>query len=168
MVTVNINELWRRFRQGSKKARATLAAERFLKLFEEHGVAATQIQHFLPQVTLDKIQKPEALLPILTPDLLEQASRLFKVKRTWLEGVDNEIYDCAFCYQTPDEFFEEFAAIRHERGYASIRGLRCTKTLDYRDPNPQPITLVFIERIRELGDVEVFRYRVFGDGWDWS
>jgi hypothetical protein len=160
--------LWGWLKQRGKTDRVAVAAQRFLKLFEDHGVAVTQIQHFLPQLTLDKIQKPEALLSMLTPDMLEQAAQLFKVRRTWLEGVDNQIYDCAFCYQMPGIFFEELATVPRTNEYMPVRGLFCTGTLDYRNPKSQPIALVLIEKIRELGNTEIFRYRVFHDDWDWN
>ncbi len=167
-VTIDLIALLSKLAGGSKPDPVAVVAKRFVELFAVHGVPVTQIQHFLPQLTLDKVQKPEALLPMLTPDILEQAAQLFRVRRTWLEGVDNQIYDCAFCYQTPENFFEELAILPRTHEYMPVRGLFCTETLDYRNPNSQPIALVLIEKIRELGDTEIFRYRIFHDDWDWN
>jgi len=167
-VTIDLIALLRKLAGGPKPDPVAVVAKRFVELFAAHGVAVTQIQHFLPQLTLDKVQKPEMLLGALTPDVLEQAAQLFKIRRTWLEGVDNQIYDCAFCYQVPKAFFEELATVPITHEYVPVRGLFCTETLDCRNPTSQPIALVLIEKIRELGDTEIFRYRVFHDDWDWN
>ena len=86
-------------------------AKRFLKIFQDHGVAITQIPQFIPQVTLEKLKSPESLIAVMTNEILDETAQLFRVKRTWLDGVDDQIYEPLFCSGTPKYFFEDLGSL---------------------------------------------------------
>jgi hypothetical protein len=52
---LNIRALIRRFTRQAKKDPVAVVAQRFLQLFQDHGVPIAQIPRLVPQVTLDKL-----------------------------------------------------------------------------------------------------------------
>jgi hypothetical protein len=146
---------------------AAEVARRFLKLFNDHGVAETQIQQFLPQIALDKLHTQEALVGALTNDLLNQAAELFKIRREWLDGVDDRIYEYRSCYKDPQRFFEELASVKEEYDFFPVRALYTGRQLDGLDDREQPLALLLVEKLREIGEEEICRYIIFYDSWDW-
>jgi hypothetical protein len=165
-VRVNVRALLRRLMV--KPAPASIVAKQFLTLFDAHGVAPTQIQQFLPQLTLDKLNSVEALLAALTNNVLDDAAKLFKVRREWLDGVDSQIYHLDFCYKAPKRFFEALAALGRHADEFPVRALYATRRLDCRAGRPQPLALLLVEKVRDLGEEEICRYVIFHDGWDWG
>src|SRR6266545_3426476 len=85
--------------------------------FEQSGLHGapdsliTQIPRLVPGLTLDKVSRVETLLPALTGEVLDETAKLFQIRRTWLEGVGDEIYDTVWCYKAPERFFEELARL---------------------------------------------------------
>lgn len=161
-IGVNLNELWRRFR--GKNDLRSLAARRFLKVFEDHGVRPTQIPRFLPEITLSQLE-PNSLLDVLSDGLLARAAELLAIRREWLEGADDRIYAHRSCYQSPSSFFEDLCAIRLDPYSFPVRALYCGKPTQEQE---RPLGLILVERIGEIGDEDIFRYRVYADAWDWS
>jgi len=167
-VALNVRALVRQFGKKDKIDPLAVVAQRFLQLFQDHGVAISQIPRLIPQMTLDKLRSTGALLPWLTPDVLESTAALWGVRLSWLEGVDDRVYEPMFCYKQPDLFFENLATLKlPENGFA-VRALSSTKKLNGRNDCWQPLALVLVEKVQDLGSDEINRYRVYGDGWDWS
>lgn len=165
---LNVRALLRRLGEKGKNDPVAVVAQRFLQLFQDHGVAITQIPRLIPQLTLEKLRSTESLLPALTSDVLECAATIFGVKLSWLEGVDDRIYETLYCYKQPHVFFENFANLNLlEYGFA-VRALSTTKALDGRNDRTQQLALVLVEKVQDLGSEEITRYRVYGDAWDWS
>jgi hypothetical protein len=167
-VALDVRALMRQLGKKDNHDPVTVVAQRFLQLFLDHGVAISQIPRMVPQLTLDKLRSTEALLPSLTPEVIESASILFGVRLSWLEGVDDRIYEALFCSNQPDLFFEDLAALKLPANRFAVRALSCTKKLDGRNDRWQPLALVLVEKVQDLGSEEINRYRVYGDGWDWS
>lgn len=168
-IKINVRALLRSFTRGRNNLGATKVAERFLQLFEVHGVAASQIQHFLPEITLDKIHFPNRLLESLTDKVLDQAADLFHVRRSWLDGVDNQIYEFRSCYKAPQRFFQDLEELGEREGIQTpVRALCTKRPLDFNSNQHQPLAIVLVHKLRELGDVDVERYHVYTDGFDWS
>lgn len=163
-IRLNVNELWRRLRR--KHSPADRVAHRFLELFQAHGVAPAQIQRLLPQVTLDRLA-PDRLGTILTNETLDQAATLFGVRREWLEGIDEQIYDHLYCYKAPRRFFEDLERWNVQPQMFAVRALCCGE-LDHTSQQDQPIALVVVEPIGNIGEERVCRYRVYRDAWDWG
>lgn len=143
-------------------------AKRFLQLFEDHGVHPTQIPHFIPQVTLDALLSPEKLLPILTSSVLDQAAELFGVRRDWLDGVSDVMYPCRSCYKAPKRFFEDIKELHIDDPWQCVRVLCSVKELDKGKEWGQSMVLVLVKRIKQYDDVDVNRYTIYGDEWDWG
>lgn len=148
-----------------------LIPQRFIQVFENHGVAASQISRLLPQIQFSDLKSEDALLQILNYEVLEQAAQLFGVRRQWLEGVDDQIYEFHNCYKHPEIFFDDLISFCHRDDgsfFLPILAFSTRKNLDYVDPETQPLALVLAKRIAMLDDKEIFRYHIFNDQWNWS
>jgi hypothetical protein len=165
---LNVVALVRRLREMGKNDPVAVVAQRFLDLFQKHGVAIPQIPRLIPQLTLDKLRSVDSLLPALTNDVLESAAMLFGVRRPWLEGVDDRIYETLTCYKQPHIFFEEYASLALPANGFAVRALSTLKALDRRNTRLQQLALVFVEKVQDLDCEEINRYRVFCEEWDWS
>jgi hypothetical protein len=170
-VSSNVNKLWQSFTGKTKPNPVNVVAQRFLKVFHDHGLQAAQIPRLLPQIKLDDLKSEEALLAALTPDVLDQFAHLFGIRTAWIEGVDDGIYDCLSCYKQPEIFFENLALLNRGENDSDdffVQTFVTTKQLDMNDPSQQLLAVVVAEKIAELGDQRVYRYHVYGDGWDWG
>lgn len=170
-VSLNVNKLWQRIAGKTKTNPVDVVAQRFLQAFFDHGVEAAQIPRLLPLVKLDDLKSEEALLAVLTPDVLDQTAQLFGIRSQWLEGVDDEIYECRDCYKQPELFFEHFATLHpgsEDLLAFPVRALSTAKNLDCTDSGEQLLALVLVEQVARLGDEPVYRYHVYRDVWDWS
>jgi hypothetical protein len=155
-ITVSVSELWRRLCRELPPA--CRVGQRFLELFQAHGVASAQIQRFLPQVTLEHLSS-DRLGAVLTNETLDQAAALFGVRREWLEGIDEQLYENLSCYKAPRHFLEDLADQA-----ADLRGpSRLPRGLGPCLTTRTTTRLVVVESIGSLGDKEVCRYRVYHD-----
>lgn len=171
-VKLNLRALWRQFSRSAQSGSVALVGQRFLQLFEKHGVAISQIPRLLPAVNLAALNHPETLLPTLTPAVLEQTAQLFGIQRTWIEGTTDRIYRTYPCYKHPTAFFKLLSRLHYEPHAFPVRALTSAKTLNNRDSSPQHLVLVLVEKIAIFGDFDssgdVERYHILGDDWDWS
>ena len=167
-IKLNVRALIRKATSKDCDSPVRIVATRFLKLFKDHGVQPAQIQHYIPQVTLDALGSTDKLLTVLTHPVLDQATNLFGVKRAWLDGVSDSIYECRHCYKAPVQFFRDVAAVFDEDAHFCVRALYCSKKLDRGAGTGQDLALVLVKRLGMLGDSEVYRYVIYGDTWDWA
>lgn len=169
-VSSTVNKLLKGF-SGKKKANpVSIIAKRFIQIFEDHGVAASQIPRLLPQIKLSDLKSEESLLQVLNHEILDQAAQLFGIRSQWLEGIDDQIYEIHHCYKYPKEFFDDLASFCHRKDnglYLPVRAFTTRKNLDYTNPEKQPLVLILVEQFAILDDKQIFRYRIFNDEWDW-
>ena len=104
-----------------------IVEERFLQIFQEHGIAIPQIPRLISQVTLEKLQNTESLLPALSIEVLERVVSLFGVRLSWLEGVDDRIYKSMTCYKQPLLFIETCATLNLPAHGFAVHALSTTK-----------------------------------------
>ena len=162
----NLVELWRRIKNNPSPVE--IVAQRFIHAFKSHGVAVTQIRHFIPEITLDRLSSSAALLPVLSNAVLDKTAELFGIRREWLEGVDDCIYPFHGCYNHPEQFFEDLATVKREEFCYHARVIVGDSRLDYRSERQQLIALLFVEKIGELGDEDIYRCKIYGDEWKWN
>lgn len=145
-----------------------LVPSRFFQVFREHGVEASQIPRLLPQLRLDDLKSERSLLAVLDHDLLEKTAKLFGVRIEWLEGVDDVIYEYHSCYKQPEIFFETLTKMRWSFLHAPVRAIVSDIDLDYRRGGVQPIALVFLDEVAQIGEETIYRYRVESGEWNWE
>ncbi|MGZ0019160.1 hypothetical protein [Nitrosomonas sp. wSCUT-2] len=172
---MTISSTFNKFLKGLIKNESTnpvnLIPQRFLQIFKDHGVSSSRIPRLLPQIKLSDLKSEDALLQVLNHEVFEQIAQLFGIRRQWLEGVDDQIYELHSCYKHPEIFFKEFSAFCHRKDnslYLPVRAFTSCKNLDYTDSACQPIALVLVDQITTLDDQDIFRYCVFNDQWSWS
>lgn len=165
---LNVNALGRRLFKRGQNDPVAVVVQRFLQLFLDHGIAISQIPRLVPQLSLEKLRSIDSLLPALTPDVLESVAVLFGIRVSWLENVDEDIYETLTCYKQPEVFFKDLTTITLPDNGFAVRALFITKTLNSRKDQAQPLALVLVDKIKDIGNEEIFRYRIYGDTWDWS
>lgn len=157
--------------EKNKANSVNLIPQRFVQAFEDHGVSSSHIPRLLPQIKLNDLKSEDTLLQVLNYETLDQTAQLFGIRRQWLEGVDNQVYELHNCYKHPEIFFKKFADFCHHKDYGQylpVRTFTTCKNLDYLNLVDQPIALVLVEHIATLDDKDIFRYCVFNDQWNWS
>lgn len=166
-----IPNIWQRFTGRTKDNTLDIVPQRFLRVFLDHGVEASQIPRLFPQIKLDDLKFSEKLLAALTPELLDQTAQFFGIRCQWLEGVDDEIYEYRHCYKHPELLLEHVASLNinpENPLQFPLRVLTTTKHLDCNDPRQQLLAPVLVEKIAELGDEWIYRYHIYRDGFNWS
>lgn len=166
--TLNVRALMRRLGKKGQSDPVAVVAQRFLQLFLDHGIAITQIPRLIPQLSLENLRSTESLLPALSSNVLESAVTMFGVRLSWLDGVDDRIYETLYCYKQPHLFLEYFTTLNIPANGFAVRALAATKALDGRNDRTQQLALVLVEKVQDFGSEEITRYRVYGDAWDWS
>ncbi len=156
---------------GNKSNPVNLIPHRFIQVFEDHGIAVSQIPRLLPQIQLSDLKSEDTLLQVLNHEVLEQAAQLFGIRRQWLEGIDDRIYEYHSCYKEPEIFFNELGKFCQKEDnslYFPARAFTIRKNLDYTDPAYQPLALVLADQITTFDNKDIFRYHIFNDEWNWS
>ena len=82
----------------------------------------------------------------------------------WLEGQDDRIYDCYYCYKAPLRFFEDLRTLQIEDHVWPLEVFCSVPALDYKRDSVQALVPVLKEKCTEIGDQTIYRYRVYGDG----
>lgn len=144
-----------------------LVSKRFRQLFIDHGIEETRIPRVFSKITLEDLQSDSLLIKKLTPELINEVAELFKVKSDWLDGVDSTIYPFQTCYKQPKQFFEFLNTIKFGESDFPFRVITPVKKFDYKDDTHQPFSILFVEKIAELGDQDVHRYYIDA-GWAWD
>lgn len=144
-----------------------LVAKRFRQVFADHGIEVTQIPRIFPKVTLDDLNADLALLKKLTPEVINEVSKLFNVRVEWLEGIDPVIYEFESCYKRPELFFEKLKKLKYGQWDYPFRVISTEKSFDYKSTDEQEFSLLFVEHIKTIGDLEVYRYAL-DVGWSYK
>jgi hypothetical protein len=167
-----LNKLLQRLTGKPTINSVNIVAQRFIQIFQEHGVIAAQIPRLMPQIKLGDLQSEASLLAALTPDILKQTAELLGVSLKWLEGASDKIYEDQSCYKRPELFFELLAGIRNRKSGDDIgiplQILTSNKHLDGSNTQNQPLLPILVEEIAELDDETIYRYIIFNDGFDWG
>jgi hypothetical protein len=164
--------VWDRLRKwwkGRNDLPVETVATRFTRLFEAHGVIRSQIPRLLGYgLQLPDVRDDAALLVALDDTHLDAACTLFGVRREWLDGASERIYESPWCYKRPEGFFAELARLETPAAIAPVRAFTTAMPLDYQAGGEQRIELVMVETVGWIGEHEIYRYRPFADGWVWS
>lgn len=114
-VSSTFNKLLKGLIRKNYENPVNLIPQRFFQVFEDHGVAISQIPRLLPQIKLSDLKSEDPLLQVLNHEVLEQTTQLFGIRRLWLEGIDNQIYELHSCYKHREIFFKEFTTFCHNK-----------------------------------------------------
>ncbi len=167
-VSLDLKALIKRLRSGGEAPDPVAAlAERFLRVFLEHGVAVPQIPRLVADLPLSALRNVDTLIAALNPSVLETVAAMFGIRREWLDGVTETIYPDRFVYKDLPAFLELLPGEDLDPGVIEAMALASVE-LDYRKNQEQPVALVLRERVAVLGEQIVPRFIVLNDAWDWS
>ena len=125
-----------------------------------------EISNFLPQVNLEILAHPGGLAGLLTPELLDQTAALFEVRRSWLSGKGDQIYDLRHCYERPESFFADIAAAA-QSGAHPVIAVSASSELDFQNGGRQSLVLIVAERLSGKNPANRSRYAIYADDWRW-
>jgi hypothetical protein len=148
----------KRWRRSKTALTDESVASRFIRLFESHGVHRNQIPRFFDHgLRLADVKDASVLLPRLDEPMLDDACRLFAVRREWLDGAEKRIYPCHDFYKRPDQFASFVDGIASENPQGDIDGLLIVP----EPPGHEPEALLIIEEsVGFVGDKAIRRFHL--------
>lgn len=167
MIISEINGLWTllervaRLIKLRRSPKRNSVADRFLLLFQAHGIHPNQIPRYFDHgLTLNDLRGEDTLLPKLTESVLEDACSHFAIKREWLDGVEEDPYISHHC-NLPNEFQLFIDGLIRRNPGAQLGGYLVVSTST--DAHSESI-LVIEESIGAVGEKPVYRHHIC-DGW---
>lgn len=153
------------FNSFSKGAGIESVATRFIRLFEVHGVHRNQIPRFFGHnITLKDLQDDSSLTTKLDEDILENACKLFAVRREWLDGADKQIHPHHDFYKRPKDFLEFITELKLANTEGQLDGeLFAPDTPDFY----AEAILILNEIVGYIGNEPIYRYHLC-NGWSYS
>ncbi|GGA95056.1 hypothetical protein [Agarivorans gilvus] len=142
----------------NSEPRLTNTADRFIHLFQAHGVARAQIPRFFGHgLTIHQVEDNNELLKALDTQILDAAAELFAIKPEWLEGGSDELYELKHFYNHPKKFGVWLDSLLSATNVQRIDGWLLT-TSEFNDEYDAAI--VMREQIGEFGDEAIYRYHL--------
>lgn len=150
-------------RQKRQKNHALSVAVRFISLFKAHGIERTQIPRFLGEafnLTLADISTDGNLLRVLDERILDEVCNLFGVRRAWIDGACEQMYDRQMHYKDLPEFARFIAQLiaKHPDEPCILHAYKPSKTSADLFKNHPDISLVLAEPISDFDGVTIYRY----------
>jgi hypothetical protein len=160
---INVFSLWDRLKKWRfPDPVVTNTAQRFIRLFESHGVARAQIPRFFGHgLTIHQVEDETELLKVLDGNLLTSAAELFGIQVEWLEGGSEDLYEIKHFYQQPEAFGLWLDAQLQIACGEKIDGWLLTSELK---TDEYDALILMREKIGELADETIYRYH-FCEQW---
>lgn len=153
-----IHQVFRR-RTPAEVDSSLVVADRFVQLFEAHGVKRPQIPRFFGHgLALHHFKNNEILLEHLTEEILQDAADLFGVNREWLDGASEEIYPAHDFYKRPQDFRAFLTTLISHGSSNRLKGVMLL--VKNRKPDEEDALIILEEEIGEIGDKEIYRYYI--------
>lgn len=134
-------------------------ARRFIRLFESHDVHRNQIPRFFDHgLTLRDVQDEISLLDKLDEPMLEAASKLFGVRREWLEGAESAVYPCHDFYKTPASVAPFLEALKASNPNGGLEGVLIAPEGQKGDA-----LIILSEVVGWIGDKAIYRHHLLNN-----
>ena len=153
--------LWRLLaKRKTGDGRPDTIASRFVLLFESHGVHRNQIPRFLGQgLTLADVSDDNALMGVLTDEMLDTVADRFAVRREWIDGASDQIYPLHDFYKKADEFPEFLEGLVRSESSRATGVVLVGESKDHETD-----TLLILEELfASIGDKPIYRYHICGN-----
>lgn len=136
--------------------------ERFIQLFENHGVQRNQIPHFFDHGLKPKdVVSNNFLLDVLTNEMINDACILFAIRREWLDGTDNQIYPLHDFYKHPKDFSDFLDGLLSGNvSKETMQGVLLSQTEKYLNLQDDEALIILQEPIGTLGERRIYRYHI--------
>ncbi|WP_206483016.1 hypothetical protein [Thalassotalea sp. G2M2-11] len=156
--------VWKK-QQGKKKEQVEsikCPAERFLKLFESHGVSRSQISGFFGHgLSIADCSSSDKLIEKITEEILRDAAELFGINLEWLHGASEEVYKVHHFYKNPQKCIQFINTLKSTGNELSGYALRPDNSVPL---DSYTSAIVILENIGQINEKPVNRLHVLG-GW---
>ncbi len=142
---------------------------RFLELFQSHGILITQIQSFVDpkfKLKLDDLKDNESILKILTEELIDWTCNIFGIQKGWIQCDSSSIYPYRNYYKNIHEFVKLLKALKKECQvdmYVLKDG-----DLNSKDEREQNIIMILRIPIKKFNNRLIYRYLPISTLWNWG
>ncbi|MGE6259776.1 hypothetical protein ACQKCU_18165 [Heyndrickxia sporothermodurans] len=155
--------------QKNEKSKVDFVIDRFIKIYEAHGIQQNQIPTFIDskfKLKLKDFKNNESILQVLDNDLLEWTCEKFGVKRDWIDGTSNKIYGYTNYYKQIETFIDDICKLKKDGKKVEVFAFK-EGELDRIDEN-QDVILLIRYSIGEINSKIVYRYIPVSTYWRWS
>lgn len=160
-----ILNVWDRYKKW-KASRNSSITSRFIEVFEAHGVHRNQIPRFLSgDISIKDVQQDSALLEKLNDEILEKVTKLFSIRREWLDGADSQIHPDHDFYKHPEDFAKFLDELVAKNPNHNLHGYLYVP--DKKSKQRDQAILVLEEVIGEVSSKVIYRYHLCNN-WDFS
>lgn len=133
-------------------------ATRFVRVFEAHGVHRNQIPRFIGHgLTVKDVKDEDSLLAKLDEPLLDAVCEKFAVRREWLDGADEQVYEIHDSYPVPEHFAEFLATLKTNNEAGELNGYLLVPHKANRDSDA---LLILSDVVGQIGDTAIRRYHL--------
>lgn len=145
-----------------------LVANRFISIFEMHGVQASEIPEIegFQNISLYDLNSTDRLLQKLTPDFLKMTAEFFGVRIEWLRSGEPDLYQHKHWYKNLNQFFEDLKDIDFDKVYGPFEIITIHDQFDVHSNEHQPFILILKKHMAEIDDKDIFKFYVESE-WDW-
>jgi len=150
-------------RRKPQRNHAIVVVERFICIFEAHGIERTQISRFLGdnfKLKLTDFSTNSKLLLTLDEEILDYVCALFGVRRAWIDGASEQMYERLMHYKDLPEFARFIAELTkmHPDQLCILHAYKASRTsVDLFKDQPD-VSLVFAKPIAEFDEATIYRY----------
>ena len=157
-------DLWDRVAKwwGNRSGpRSESVPARFVRLFENHGVHRNQIPRFFGHgLSLKDVQSDGALLEKLNDEVLDNACKVFAVRRQWLDGADSQPHPEHDFYKEPEAFSVFLEKTLAANAKADLRGrLFIPEQMDRKTDS----IILLQELVGSVGEKAIYRYHLLNN-----
>jgi len=152
-----------------EKSKVDLVVDRFIKVYEAHGIQQNQIVTFVDKefnLKLKDFKNNESILEILDNDLIEWTCNKFGVKRDWIDGTSDRIYESVDYYKEVPKFIKDISELVKNKNDLELFAFK-EGELD-RENEYQDIVLLIRYSIGKNNSQTVYRYTPISTCWKWG
>jgi len=145
-----------------------LVANRFISIFEMHGVQVSEIPEIegFQSISLYDLNATDRLLQKLTPDFLKMTAEFFGVRIEWLRSGEPDLYQHKHWYKNNTQFFEDLKDIDFDKVYDPFEIITIHDQFDIHSNEYQPFILILKKHVAEINDRAIYKFYVESE-WDW-
>ena len=151
---------------NEEKAESENIAARFFRLFDSHGIHPNQIPAFIGHnLTIADVQTEDGLINKLDETLLNYVCGLFAVRREWLDGADNIVYETHDFYKQPEKFAEFIDQLNAQKNTRELYGVLLVAK---ESSNTHESALIVLRQTIVLSEERVFERYYLCNNWSYN
>lgn len=153
----------------STKSKVDLVVERFIQIYEAHGIQQNQIAFFVDKkfnLQLRDFKDSESILQILDENLIKWTCEKFGIKKDWLDGTSNKIYERKDYYKQVEHFIDDICKFVKEGIEIELFAFK-EGEIDREDDN-QDVILLLRYPIDKINSKTIYKYVPIANYWKWG